>query len=231
VYASKFLGGADVVVADMGTFFNGVALNAYVPDGRSEIIVGNGPGMRSTIYVVDVSMSPKIVDTILPLSSNFKGGITLSAARVNGDAIPDLIVAAGNGGGSVVEVWSGVVNDAYDTRLDAFSAFGEQSTRNSPVHATALDTDGDGTADVLAAVQGTNGKSNQIRYFSTWGALQGIQYGFPGPWNIASLANVDPTLPIHTKHDVAAKDDVFSQLGKETATTVPAKKAKKTKKR
>ena len=82
VYASSFKGGADVIVADMGTFYDGVTYGAYTPDGKGEIIVGNGPGMRSTIYVYDVSASPKVVDTILPLSNSFKGGITLSAARV-----------------------------------------------------------------------------------------------------------------------------------------------------
>ena len=84
------------------------------------------------------------------------------------------------------------------------------------MHATALDTNGDGIADLLAVVQGTNGKSNQIRYYSTYGALEGIHYGFTGPWNIASLKKVDLSLPIDSQYDVAAKDDVYTQIGTTT---------------
>ena len=164
-FSSSFLGGADVIVADMGRFLNGTTQSATTPDGKAEIIVGNGPGMRSTIHVYDVSGTPKIVDTILPFSNTFKGGITLSAARVNADAIPDLIVASGNLGGSAVEIWSGLTNDSTDVRLSAFTTFADTTTKNMPVHATAIDTDGDGDADVIAVVQGTNGTSNQIRSF------------------------------------------------------------------
>ncbi len=221
-FAGNFKGGADVIVADMGTFYDGYTLDAYTPDGRAEIIVANGPGMVSTIHVVDVSHGPKTVDTILPFHSKFKGGITLSAARVNGDLIPDLIVAAGNGGGSAVEIWDGLTND-WDARLAAFNAFGDQSTKNAPVHATTIDKNGDGIVDILAVVQGTNGKSNQIRYFDTYGSLEEIQHGFTGPWNIASLENVDPSLPLDSKYDVAAKDDVYTLIG----TTTTAKKKKK----
>ena len=227
-FSSKFKGGADVVVADMGTFYNGVVYDAYTPDGKAEVIVGSGPGMQSTIDVYDVSAAPKIVDTILPLSNSFKGGITLSTARVNGDAIPDIIVAAGNGGGSAIETWSGLVNDAHDVRLSAFSAFGDLASRNMPVHATALDTTGDGIADLLAVVQGTNGTSNQVRYFKPNGTLHGARYGLMGPWNIASLTNVDPSLPINTFADVEAKDDVYTEIG--TTETAPQKATKATKK-
>ena len=79
---------------------NGVTVNATTPDGKSEIVVGNGPGMRSTIYVYDVTGTPTVVDTILPFDNKFKGGITLDAARINADLIPDFIVSAGNGGKS-----------------------------------------------------------------------------------------------------------------------------------
>jgi hypothetical protein len=63
-----------------------------------------------------------------------------------------------------------------------------------PIHATAIDTDADGDADVIAVVQGTNGTSNQIRSFNTTGTLLGTLNGFVGPWNIATLAGLDPNL-------------------------------------
>jgi protocatechuate 3,4-dioxygenase beta subunit len=193
-FSSSFLGGADVIVADIGKFLNGTIQSATTPDGKAEIIVGSGPGMRATMQVYDVSGTPKIVDTILPFSGTFKGGITLSAARVNADAIPDLIVASGLQGGSAVEIWSGVTNDSTDVRLSAFTTFANTTTKNMPVHAAPIDSDGDGDADVISVVQGTNGTSNQIRSFSTTGTLLQTLNGFVGPWNIATLVGLDPNL-------------------------------------
>src|SRR6185369_4484189 len=63
VFSNKFQGGADVILADVGTFSNGATVSATTPDGKSEIVVGNGPGMRSTIYVYDVTGTPTVVDT------------------------------------------------------------------------------------------------------------------------------------------------------------------------
>ncbi len=223
-FASSFKGGADVVIADVGTFSNGVTINATTPDGKSEIVVGNGPGMRSTILVYDVTGTPAIVDTILPFSNSFNGGITLDAARINADAIPDFIVAAGNGGGSAVQIWSGLTNDVTDTLLSAFNTFADQSTKNAPVHATAFDSNGDGIADVLAVVQGTNGKSNQIRKFQTNGAALGTLSGFTGPWNIASSCNMDLSSPGNASF--AATDNVFTQLGSSVSTSVKKPKVK-----
>jgi hypothetical protein len=223
-YASSFKGGADVIIADVGTFLNGGAINATTPDGKGEIIVGNGPGLRSTILVYDVTAAPAIVDTILPFSNSFKGGITLSAARINADAIPDFIVASGNGGGSAVQIWSGLTNDGSDTLLASFNTFADTSTKNAPVRATAFDSNGDGIADVLAVVQGTNGKSNQIRRFQPNGASLGTLSGFTGPWNIASSCSMDLSTP--TTATVAATDQVFSQLGSSVSTSVKKPKVK-----
>ena len=205
VFSNKFKGGADVTLADVGTFSNGSTLNALVPDGKSEIIVGNGPGMRSTIYVYDVTGTPTVVDTILPFDNKFKGGITLDAARINADLIPDFIVSAGNGGKSAIEIWDGRVNDTPDVRLAAFTAFGDQKTKNAPVHAVAVDTNGDGIADQIVAVQGTDGASGEIRTFSPAGVLQSKLTGFKGSWNIAKLRCHEPVL--------AEIDAFFSQLG------------------
>jgi hypothetical protein len=225
VFDKKFKGGADVMVADIGTFLNGTAVNATTPDGKSEIIVGSGPGMRATVHGFDVSGTPTIVDTNLPFHDKFKGGVTLSTARVNADAIPDLIIAAGNKGNSAVEVYSGLANDLPDALLAAFATFADTPTRNMPVHATAFDTNGDGIADVLAAVQGTNGKSNEIRCFGLDGTYLGALAGFTGPWNIASLSQLDPNLP-NGAHNLVANDLLFTLLG-DLYATQPKKKKKK----
>ena len=146
-----------------------------------------------------------MVDTILPFDNKFKGGITLDAARINADLIPDFIVGAGNGGKSAIEIWSGLTNDATDLRLSAFNAFTGIKTVNAPVHVTAMDTDGDDIADTLVAVQGTDGASGEIRSFGTNGVLKSKLTGFKGSWNIARLRCHEPM--------ASAFDQVFSQLG------------------
>ena len=205
VFAKKFTGGADVILADVGTFSNGSTVNATTPDGKAEIVVGNGPGMRSTIFVYDVTGSPTVVDTILPFDNKFKGGITLDAARVNADLIPDFIVSSGNGGKSAIEIWSGLTNDVPDVRLSAFNAFTGTKTVNAPVHAVAMDTNGDGIADAIVAVQGTDGATGEIRSFSPNGVLKSKLTGHKGSWNIASLRCHEPM--------TSAFDQVYSQLG------------------
>jgi hypothetical protein len=93
-----------------------------------------------------------------------------------------------------------------------------------PVHATAFDTNGDGIADVLAAVQGTNGKSNEIRYFGLDGTYLGALSSLVGPWNIASLGQIDSNLP-DGAHNLVANDVLFTLLGDVYAAT-PKKKKK-----
>ena len=63
---------------------------------------------------------------------------------------------------------------------------------NAPVHAVAMDTNGDGIADQIVAVQGTDGASGEIRTFSPSGVLQSKLTGFKGSWNIAKLRCHEP---------------------------------------
>ena len=73
---------------------------ATVPDGRAEVIVGSGPTARASVRVYDASAATALViDTIRPLGGNFLGGVSVSAARVNDDVVPEIIVAAGRRGG------------------------------------------------------------------------------------------------------------------------------------
>jgi len=100
-FNARFDGGATVTVADVGTFSQGRLTNAAVADGRMEIVVGSGAGMRSTVLVYDVSATPRVVTTILPFPARQVGGVSVSAGRLNADTIDDIIVASGRGGGSL----------------------------------------------------------------------------------------------------------------------------------
>jgi len=162
-FPADFIGGAVVDAADMGIFADGVTVSAEGQDGVDEIIVGNGPSMRSTVKVFDLSgATPAVVKTFLPFADDFRGGVSLDAVRVNDDAIADLILGAGNRGNSAVEVWDGRLG----TLMAAFAAWDmDAASRNAPVRVAGLDTDSDGIADWILTAQGTDGKTRTIRSF------------------------------------------------------------------
>lgn len=161
----SFKGGATVELADMGTFDDGVTIDAQTPDGKSEIIVGNQSGMRSTIFVMDYSgATAKKVRTYLPFDATFRGGISLDVARVdNSDLIPDIIVGAGIRGGSQVVVLNGLDGSL----ISSFVAYPSSDTTswNAPVRVAAVDNDGDGIVDLIMTAQGSDGTSRKIRSF------------------------------------------------------------------
>jgi hypothetical protein len=168
-FGTGFKGGASVEVADLGQPIKvGVRnqLNPAALDGRAEIIVGSGSGMPATLKVFSYIGSSKAatsVQTLRPLGASFRGGITLDVARVNSDPVPDFIVAAGNGGASRILVLDGVTGST----LSGFKAFAPPSapSANAPVHVSAVDSDGDGIADLIFAAQGTDGATRTIRKF------------------------------------------------------------------
>src|SRR5262245_20590671 len=79
------------------------------------------------------------------LSPDFRGEVRTALGDVDGDAVADVIAAAGPGGGPVVQVFSGV-----DGRLlKSFFAYAESFTGG--VSVAAGDTDGDGKAEIFTA--------------------------------------------------------------------------------
>lgn len=167
-FPATFMGGATVAFADMGTFSAGTTVDAGVPDGRAELLIGSGPTRAAEVQIRDLSaVESPIIDTISPFNAGFLGGVAVSAARVNLDSVPDVIVAAGVRGNGLVEVHDGRVGAATNARLAAFTAF--SGGRFAASSATALDTDGDGRANEILA--GQSGQS--VRRFSTAGTALG----------------------------------------------------------
>jgi len=180
-YGTTFKGGATVKAADMGTVIGGTTktLNntpdplANLNADRAEIIVGNGAGMSTSIQIwgfyplpgpTTTSAVAFKLRTFAPFSSTFRGGVSLDVARVNMDAVPEILVATGNGGGSVVKVLNGV-NGAVIKQVTAFPSSYTPSY-NAPVHVAAVDENGDGIADFFFAAQGTDGTTRKIRKFN-----------------------------------------------------------------
>jgi uncharacterized repeat protein (TIGR01451 family) len=182
-------GGASIAAGDLswGAFYGG-SDPAIRGQGKAELIVGSGIGVRAVVQIYDVSTTtPTVIDTIRPFAAGFTGGTFVSVARVNADATPDIIVSAGSGGGSLVEVYDGRVGTAANARLTRFAAFADLATRNAPVFATGLDTDGDGRANRIDVVQGGPG-TRSLRSFSTAGVRQAGIAGLAGAQRVAAAA-------------------------------------------
>jgi hypothetical protein len=180
-FQSSFGGGAVVAAADMGStpVANG-PFDTLLQDGKAEIIVGSGPGMKATVKVFDVSRMttltphgvPKAAGTFYPFSTGrtvYRGGVSLDVAQFTSSPVPDILVGAGVNGRSLVDVWAWSASSAATlSSLSAngtgFAAFTDAS-KNSPVEVTALDTTGDGIANEILVAQGPGGTTKQIREF------------------------------------------------------------------
>ena len=182
------VGGVSLGAGDFATFTGSTLTNASRPDGKFELVVATAEGVAPVVRVYNVSPAvPVVVDTIRPFSSSFGGGMSVDVGRVDADAIPDIILAQGSGGQSLVEVYDGRVGAASNPRLARFAAFSDLATRSAPVVASGLDTDGDGLVNVIKTVQGGAG-SSRLRNYSTAGVLQGSVAGLAGALQIASPA-------------------------------------------
>jgi cyclophilin family peptidyl-prolyl cis-trans isomerase len=186
-FNARFDGGATVTVADVGTFSQGRLTNAAVADGRMEIVVGSGAGMRSTVLVYDVSATPRIVSTILPFPVQQVGGVAVSAGRLNADTIDDIVVAAGRGGGAVTRVYNGRADQAASATLVTSTAFAGLARPNAPVFMAPIDLDGDGKIDRFYATQGDAGGSQGVLHVATSGARVGAFGSLQGPLRIAAF--------------------------------------------
>jgi hypothetical protein len=203
-FPTTFIGGAFVRAADVGRL-NGTFTNNL--DGKAEIIVGSGPGIKAAVKVFVVNGTVANVRTINPFSNGtiYKGGVNLDVANLNDDGapgpagnIPDLVIGTENGGGSRVEtwVWNG---SAQLVKTGSFQAYADSPSKVAPTRVAAIDSNGDQIADQIATVQGPNGTTGQVRIFNIISAsptLQVVQSDvlapLPGPYWIADIGTALP---------------------------------------
>ncbi len=133
-----------------------VAAADFNKDGRDDIAVTTGMGMPTRVRVFDAVTATSIID-FAPFEAGFTGGATIAAGDFNGDGVPDLTIGADAGGGPRVTVYSG----RDQSILVSFFAF--EQTFTGGVRVSAIDADGNGTADIVAAA-GTGGTGRVTIY-------------------------------------------------------------------
>ena len=151
-FGARYAGGVTITTADMGTFA-GRTLTAAAPDGILEIAVGTGPSIRAMVNTYNAVTAPvSLVNTVLPIGPAFTGGVQVAALPMGGGLADRLLVAAGPGGGSKVETYSGVGK----LPTASFAAIGGTAAR-AGVSVAAL-----GATEIFN-VQGTGGTTGGVR--------------------------------------------------------------------
>jgi hypothetical protein len=170
VFESSFAGGVFLAAGD----FN--------HDGRDDIVVtpdqGGGPRVKVLEFVGGQTLT--VADFFGIDDPNFRGGARPAVGDVNHDGTPDLVVAAGFGGGPRVSILDGttITTGTAKRALSAdFFAF-EPGLRNG-AYVTVGDVDGDGFGELIFGA----GPGGGPRVLAVSG--QALVAGGPG----AALAN------------------------------------------
>ena len=143
-FGGDFLGGGYVAAADLDG------------DGRAEFVVtpDQGGGPRVSVFGLNPDGSTAARANFLGIDDpNFRGGARVALGDVNADGAPDVVVAAGFGGGPRTAVFTGqsVLAGAPARLVADFFAFpgaDAQNLRNGSFVA-AGDVTGDGYADLV----------------------------------------------------------------------------------
>lgn len=195
----EHLGGATVAVGDFGTFAAGRTIDATQPDGRLEIVIGSGGGVKPSVTIYDASSAvPVAVDQIRPFATEpgFIGGVSVTTGRYNADAIDDVVASSGAGGAGT-EVYDGRVAAADNARLVRFAAFANLPRARAAAFATGIDRNGDGRIDGFLATQGLGG-SGGMALVSQAGVRTQAFASVPGALRVAgprtSLTDFTTTL-------------------------------------
>lgn len=122
-----------------------VSPQSWAPIGAGQAVyaVGRGEGQGPVVTVHDASTGQQL-DQFQAFDPSFTGGVRVAVADVNGDGVPDIVAAAGPGGGPIIKVFDG----KDGSLLAGFFAF-NAAFRGGVGSVAATDLDGDGKAEVV----------------------------------------------------------------------------------
>ena len=183
-FPNRFMGGATVTTADVGSFSAGRLVDPAAADGRVELVVASGRGLPPSVLIYDLSGTPTIVRRLSPFAASMRGGLSVSAGRYYTDQIDDIIVTGGFRSGSQIEVYSGLVTGGQGGLLAKREAFASLANAGLPLSAAAI-TSTDGQVSAIAVVQGA-GRGDGIRRLSITPSTASTLANLSGPLRIAA---------------------------------------------
>ncbi|MFM8271091.1 MAG: DUF4394 domain-containing protein [Gemmata sp.] len=147
LYTIDLTTGAATVVGAVGAAGATATVGlAAAPEGT--LVVGSGPGVNGDVRLLDPSTGT-VRAGVVPFAG-FAGGVRVATGDVNGDGVPDAVVAAVQAANGHVKVFDGTTG-AELLSFFAFEGF------NGSVNVGSGDVNGDGFADVLVVASGANG--------------------------------------------------------------------------
>ncbi len=155
-YDAAFRGGIYVASGDI----NG--------DGQADIITspGNGGGPHVRIFN---GADGSLLSEFMAFEEEFRGGVRVAVGDVNGDGVPEVIAAAGQGGGPRVRVFNGLTGNQVDSPVADFFAY--DTNFRGGVFVAAADVDGDGFADIITGAGETGGPHVKVFSGRTGGVI------------------------------------------------------------
>jgi hypothetical protein len=215
-FPSSFIGGATVAASSNGTTGN----------GTPQIIVGSNAGMKTTVevfnYAPGSSTSPPSLAipaaTFYPFSTStrtFTGGVSLAVARLTSAPIDSIVVGAGTGGGSLVDIWGWNGATSSFSSLSGGTGFAAFGSSPVPINVAVVNgglSNGVEVASSILAVQssgGTTGQVVQLKIASVSPLVLSPPVALPnnggypaGPNTIAVINNLQPGAPLVAKAPV-----------------------------
>lgn len=168
-FATNVPGPVDLDVGPDGSLFylsiaNGtvVQIQADQPQGGDVLVVGAAQG-PPLVRVLDAASRVER-SSFFAFDAAFTGGVRLASGDINRDGIPDIITAAGAGGGPNVIIYDGVTNKP----IRNFFAYSPSFTGG--VFIAASDINADGTPDIITGA-GPGGGPHVMVFDGTTGEV------------------------------------------------------------
>ena len=161
-FEQSFTGGVQVAAADV------------TGDGKSELVVGAGPGGGPRVRVFDLSGGTPVplagpLGDFFAYDTSYRGGVNVGThwktGDVTGDGVPDVVTGPGAAHAPTVKVYNGLTGRL----VRAFAAFDAATTTGVRV-GTAYVTD-DIFADVVAATA-AGAAEDRVRVLHGWSGKQ-----------------------------------------------------------
>ncbi len=153
--------GASVTITNMQQFTSGLPSLTATKRRPAFLATGAPPGSPPVVTVIDSATGATLFQ-VTPFDPAFTGGVRTALVDVNGDGVPDVVAAAGPGGGPDVKIFDG----RDGSLLREFFAFDPQFTGG--VNLAAGSVGGD---TLLVAAAGPGGGPD-VKVFNADGSLR-----------------------------------------------------------